>query len=260
MNPAYTIDIQTKSRLTAVSRLFRRSALVFTLLGILLISGCTFDVSYDATGIHSIVWDGVDILEGVGGYYIIGTCTGEDIQNQTVISLGSDGQTLHAPGVCPGAPFSIDFSGDNPLHVNIQIGPLPVDYRGLSVPFDPKMDYFDDFLFSGEGYLVGCANTWSPRSGSGGPFSSIPQPCVIPGHGNVGLARVTDPGPGWWGEISGSVVRVRRTILSGNIQEAYFINHPYTHNMELSFNTEPISQHILPAGSTYTLEEELFFY
>ncbi len=217
------------------------------------------EVQYDGTGIHYIDWNGVNIFENVGGYYIIGSCTGADTADQNVISLGSDGHTLHAPGQCPGAPFSIQFSGTNPIHVNISVGPLPVDYRSLSVPFDPTMAYFDSFLFSSSGYLVGCANTWSPRSGSGGLFSDIPQPCNIPGHGAVGLARVTDPYPGWWGEISGSVVTVRRTILGGNIQEAVFINHPYTHNMELSFQVEPVSEHILPAGSVYTLEEEISF-
>jgi len=217
------------------------------------------DVQYDSTGIHSIDWEGTDILAGVGGYYIIGSCTGADDQNQNVISLGSDGQTLHSPGVCPGAPFSIQFSGTNPIQVSISVGPLPVDYRALSVPFDPTMAYFDNFLISTSGYLVGCANTWTPVSGSGGPFTSIPQPCVIPGHGAVGLARISDPGPGWWGEISGSVVTVRRTILSGDVQEAIFVNHPYTHNMELTFHTEPMTQQILPAGSIFTLQEEISF-
>ncbi|MBW1807277.1 MAG: hypothetical protein JRJ87_03725 [Deltaproteobacteria bacterium] len=216
-------------------------------------------VQYDSTGIHYIEWEGTDILAGVGGYYIIGSCTGADDENQNVISLGSDGQTLHSPGVCPGAPFSIQFSGTNPIQVNISVGPLPVDYRALSVPFDPTMAYFDNFLISTSSYLVGCANTWTAVSGSGGPFSSIPQPCVIPGHGAVGLARISNPGPGWWGEISGSVVTVRRTILSGDVQEAIFVNHPYTHNMELTFHTEPMTQQFLPAGSIYTLQEEISF-
>ncbi|NOZ84849.1 MAG: hypothetical protein GXP49_01025 [Deltaproteobacteria bacterium] len=216
-------------------------------------------IQYDGTGIHSIVWNGVNILEGVGGYYVIGSCTGADSEDQNVISLGSDGKTLHAPGVCPGAPFSIQLTGNNPVHAKITVGPLPVDYRSLSVPFDPTMAYFDRFRISSSGYLVGCANTWSPRSGSGGPFSDIPQPCTIPGHGAVGVARVTKVGPGWWGEISGSVVTVRRTIVGGNIKEGVFINHPYTHNMELSFQVEPVSQHILPKGSTYTLEEDISF-
>ncbi|MBW2702036.1 MAG: hypothetical protein JRF33_14565 [Deltaproteobacteria bacterium] len=216
-------------------------------------------VQYDATGIHSIDWEGTDVLAGVGGYYIIGSCTGADDENQNVISLGSDGHTLHSPGVCPGAPFSMQFSGTNPILVNISVGPLPVDYRALSVPFDPTMAYFDSFLISSSGYLVGCANTWTAVSGSGGLFSSIPQPCIIPGHGAVGIARISDPPPGWWGEISGSVVTVRRTILSGNIQEAVFVNHPYTHNMELTFHREPMTTQLLPAGSTYTLQEEISF-
>ncbi len=75
----------------------------------------------------------------------------------------------------------------------------------------------------------------------------------------MGIARISDPPPGWWGEISGSVVTVRRTILSGNIQEAIFVNHPYTHNMELTFHREPMTSQLLPAGSTYTLQEEISF-
>ena len=96
-------------------------------------------VQYDNTGIHYIDWEGTNILDGVGGYYIIGSCTGADDENQNVISLGSDGQTLHSPGVCPGAPFSFQFSGSFPLLVSISVGPLPVDYRSLSVTFDPSM-------------------------------------------------------------------------------------------------------------------------
>ena len=211
----------------------------------------------DATAIHSIVVDGVNLIEANGGYYVIGTCTGADDENHNVISRGSDGATLHAPGSCPGAPFSIAYSGTNPLRVSITVGPLPVDYKGLSVPFDPHRDYFTDFGFSGSGYSVGCADGWSSRSGSGGPFTSIPQPCVIPGHGSVGLARVTGAPDGMWAEIRGPHATVRRVIISSNLSEVFFVRHPYTHNVELSWGTEPLSRSLLPAGSVYSLEEEL---
>lgn len=217
-----------------------------------------FTIQKDSTAIHSIVANGVNLIEANGGYYIIGTCTGEDNENHNVISKGSDGSTLHAPGNCPGAPFSISYSGTNPLRISITVGPLPVDYKGLSVPFDPHKEYFTDFSFSGSGYLVGCGNNWSPRSGSGGPYTSIPQPCTIPGHGDVGLARVTGVPDSMWAEIRGPHATIRRVVLSSNLSELFFVNHPYTHNVEYSWGTEPLSSSHLPEGSVYHIEEDLY--
>lgn len=215
-------------------------------------------INKDSTAIHSITVNGVNLVEANGGYYIIGTCTGADDEDHNVISRGSDGSTLHAPGTCPGAPFSISYTGTNPLRISITVGPLPVDYKGLSVPFDPHRDYFTDFSFSGSTYHVGCANSWSERSGSGGPFTSIPQPCTIPGHGNVGLARVTVDPNNMRGEIQGPHATIRRVVLSSNLSQLFFVRHPYTHNVEFSWGTEPLSTSHLPAGSVYHLEEELY--
>lgn len=171
------------------------------------VGSAAITVDYDATGLHLLEWNGVNLLEGTGGYYIIGTCTGADDEFSNVISNGSDGQTLHAPGACPGAPFSLSITGTNPMRVSIQIGPLPVAYAGLSVPFDPKQTLFESFAFSSSGYVVGCGASWSPRTGSGARFDTIPQPCTIPGHGAVGVARVTSVPDGMWAEITGSVAR-----------------------------------------------------
>jgi len=215
-------------------------------------------IDKDQTAIHAITVGGVNLVEANGGYYIIGTCTGADDELQNVISRGSDGSTLHAPGTCPGAPFSISYAGTNPLRVSITVGPLPVDYKGLSVPFDPHQAYFTDFRFSGSGYLVGCADTWSSRTGSGGPYTSIPQPCTIPGHGSVGLARVTAVPDGLWAQIQGPHATIRRVVLSSNLRELFFVRHPYTHNVELSWGIEPLSSSHLPAGSVYHLEEDLY--
>src|SRR5262245_48240432 len=103
------------------------------------------------TGIFDIRWNGVNLTQGVGGYYIIGSCTGADNQ-ENVASVGSDGHTLTAPGSCPGAPFSLQVTGNNPWTVEITIGPLPVDYTTLSVPLDPAPQYFDSFSFDGTSY------------------------------------------------------------------------------------------------------------
>ncbi len=215
-------------------------------------------IDKDSTAIHAITVDGVNLVEDNGGYYVIGTCTGADDEHHNVISRGSDGSTLHAPGDCPGAPFSISYSGTNPLEISITVGPLPVDYRGLSVPFDPHRDYFADFSFSGSEYYVGCGDNWSEVSGAGAAFSSIPQPCTIPGHGDVGLARFTEVMDGTRGEIRGPHANIRRVVSSSNLSELYFVRHPYTHNVEFSWGTEPLSTSHLPAGSVYHLEEELY--
>jgi hypothetical protein len=206
----------------------------------------------DATGIQRIERYHANLFEGVGGYYIIGSCTGAD-DNNNVTSQGSDGHTLRAPGSCPGAPFSLTITGTNPYHVKIQIGPLPVAYRTLSVPLDPNKDYFDRFQFAGTSYQVGCGTSFTTRSGSGATFDSIPRPCTIPNVGSVGVARVV-PLPAW-GEISGPLGTIRRTITAGNAQELAFINHPGTNNIEIGFNSNFATT--LAAGSILTLEEDI---
>lgn len=211
------------------------------------------DADHDATGIQHLRVDGVDVLAGVGGYYIIGSCTGADDANNNVTSQGSDGTTLRAPGSCPGAPFSLTVSGANPFHVSISIGPLPVAYRSLSVPLDPVKVFFEEFAFDGDAYQVGCGTSYSPRSGSRARFDTIPLPCTIPGVGGVGVARVR-PTPAW-GEITGPVATVRRTLLGGSGEELVFINHPGTNNIELGFNDDFSTT--IPQGTVVTLEEEI---
>ncbi len=185
--------------------------------------------------ITRLEWNGVDLFGGTGGYYVIGSCTGADDPNNNVVSSPSDGRTMHAPGSCPGAPFEMRVTGNNPIRVSITVGPLPADYQTLSVPMDLDKGKFDRFAFNGSGYEVGCAGTWSQRSGSGGTYASIPQPCVIPGHGNVGAARVVGVPAGRTGEATGPFATVRRTYLGGNARELIFYNHPYTNNVELGF-------------------------
>ncbi|MFN3197214.1 MAG: DUF4214 domain-containing protein [Bradymonadia bacterium] len=203
----------------------------------------------DATGIHSIFADGVDLFANVGGYYIIGSCGGPDDPGENVVSLGGDGRTLHAPGGCPGAPYRLTIEGDNPKRVTLEVGPMPVDYATLSVPLDPVRTLFTEFRISGDRYEVGCGASWDRRRGNGGAFDSIPQPCHIPNHGPVGAAR-TQVGPGYWAEISGPVARIRRTLVEGHIDELFFYNHPYTRNMEYSFG--PVRR-----GETVRMVEEL---
>jgi hypothetical protein len=202
-------------------------------------------------GVMSIRYNGVELLMA---HYIIGACDDIDDPNKNVVSFPSDGHTLHAPGSCPGAPFSIRVSGTNPYRFSVSVGPLPVTYASLSVPMDLVKTEFDSFGHSASSYRVGCANSWSGRSGSGGAYGSIPQPCVIPGHGAVGAARVTTVPAGTFGEAAGAHARIRRTYLGGNARELLFYNHPYTNNIEFSF-VRPGER--LAAGTTYTLEEEV---
>lgn len=211
------------------------------------------DIDADGTGIQHLRYHGVDLFAGVGGYYIIGSCTGADDANNNVTSQGSDGHTLLAPGTCPGAPFSLAVTGSNPYHVTISVGPLPVAYRTLSVPFDPVKVFIEEFAFDGDGYQVGCGTSFSPRAGSGARYDSIPLPCTIPGVGGVGVARVRPPPT--WGEITGPVATVRRTFLAGSGEELAFINHPGTNNIELGFNSDFSTT--IPQGTVVTMEEEI---
>jgi hypothetical protein len=211
-------------------------------------------IAADSTGIQHIYRNGADLFEGVGGYYIIGSCTGAD-NSDNVTSQGSDGHTLLAPGACPGAPFQMTISAaGTTIHVSIEIGPLPADYATLSVPFDPVLEYFDTFEFDGSSYEVGCANSFSPRSGSGGTFDSIPTPCQIPGVGGVGVARVA-PAPAW-GEISGPLGTVRRTLQSGDVEQLVFVRHPGTHNIEPGFNPVHFGT-VIPQGTMVRLVEDI---
>jgi len=214
-------------------------------------SGATLDARIDATGIHAIELGGVNLFEGVGGYYIIGTCSGADDPGQNVISKGGDGRTLHAPGQCPGAPYSIAVRGDNPMRVSITVGPLPVAYKSISVPLDPAKRLFDRLAISGDRYEVGCGASWQSRRGSSARFDTIPQPCHIPGFGPVGAARTQrNIGPGTWGEIAGPVARIRRTIVDTNANELIFYRHPGTHNVEIGFGAHR-------AGAVLHLEETI---
>ena len=207
----------------------------------------------DSTGIQALEWRGTNLFEGVGGYYVIGSCTGADDANN-VTTQGSDGHTMRSPGACAGAPFRMTITGTHPIVVSIEVGPLPVDYRSLSVPLDPTKAYFATFAFDGTSYEVGCALSWSGRSGASARFDSIPTPCVIPGVGGVGVARVRPPPS--WGEISGPVARIRRVFRSGDGQELAFINHPGTNNIELGFNAD--FSRVLAAGTVVRLEEEIW--
>lgn len=206
---------------------------------------------HDPTGIHRLEVDGVNLFEGVGGYYIIGTCDGTDDPGQNVISKGGDGRTLHAPGRCPGAPYSLSVSGSNPLRISVRVGPLPVDYRSISVPLDPTKRVIDRFALSQGRYEVGCGGSWSARSGREASFDSIPQPCHIPGHGPVGAARVRGRlAPGAYGEIAGPRATLRRVIVDTNANQMLFYRHPYTHNVEIGFGAHR-------AGEVLHLTEEL---
>jgi Domain of unknown function (DUF4214) len=215
--------------------------------------GPPVDFAFNNTGIQRIVSGGVDMLGGFGSYYIIGSCTGADDPGQNVVSIGATGSTLFAPGSCPGPPFSIVVTeiAQNAVHVSLVIGPTPVEYRGFSVPLDTRKSSFSNFMTSADGYGVGCGNGYEPRGGGGDRFDAIPTPCFIPAAGPVGTARF-NPVPAW-GEVSGELGTIRRTVISGDARELYFYNHPNTNNIEVSFTTDGN----LPAGSTLRLEEDI---
>lgn len=211
--------------------------------------------------IISLKWRGTELL---GGYYIIGSCTGKDDPANNVSSYDTtDGTHLSTPGSCPGAPFTMDVTGYNPIHVKLTVGPLPADYAALSVPMDPHpKSLFSSFAFDGQHYAAGCGHQMEQRDANGGTFDSIPRLCTIEAladmglDGRVGLATVT-PTPGW-GEITGSVATIRR-IPSGSgwneVSALNFFSHPDTNNIEPSFATaaQPLRQ-----GSVFQLEEDIW--
>ena len=218
-------------------------------------SGVSVEFVRDETGMPSIVMGGVNLLGGTGAYYIIGSCTGADDPGQNVVSIGATGGVLRAPGTCPGAPYRITSTLTTPesVHVSIEIGPLPVDYRTLSVPLDARKSLFTTLRTSSSSYEVGCGLSWTFLSGSETRFDAIPTPCEIPGFGFVGAARFV-PLPSW-GEITGPYGTIRRTFASGDGRELTFYNHPGTNNIEVSFNPDFTS--ILPAGTVLHLEEDI---
>ncbi|MDP3273923.1 MAG: DUF4214 domain-containing protein [Deltaproteobacteria bacterium] len=218
-------------------------------------AGVAVEFVRDQTGMPSIIAGGVNLLGGTGAYYIIGSCTGADDPGQNVISTGATGGVLRAPGRCPGAPYRLTTTLTSPrsVHVSLQIGPLPVDYRTLSVPLDAKKAFFETLRTSASQHEVGCGLSWSPVAGAESRFDAIPTPCVIPGFGSVGAARFV-PQPSW-GEISGPLATIRRTFASGDGRELTFYNHPGTNNIELSFNSDFSS--VLRAGTVVRLEEDI---
>ncbi len=218
-------------------------------------TGPAIELVRDETGIPSVVIGGVNLLGGTGGYYIIGSCSGADDPGQNVISTGATGGVLRAPGACPGAPYRITTRLTSPrsVHVSIQIGPLPVDYRTLSVPLDARKVYIETLRTSASTYEVGCGLSWTPQGGSELRFDAIPRPCEIPGAGFVGAARFV-PLPSW-GEIAGPLGTIRRTFTAGDGRELIFFNHPGTNNMEVSFN--PDFSAVLTAGTIVRLEEDI---
>jgi hypothetical protein len=208
-----------------------------------------FTLTHDGTRAQKLVMGGVNILRS---FYIIGSCTGADVPGENVISIGSNGAMLYAPGSCPGAPFKflITVTGPQSFHASVSVGPMPVDYAGFSVPFDTYKDKFTTLRTSASSYEVGCGNSWDVRNGGGSPFSEIPTPCFIPAAGPVGAARFV-PLP-TWGEISGPMGTVRRTRVSGG-SELLFYNHPDTNNIEVAL--QPSNTRVA-AGATLKLEED----
>ena len=200
--------------------------------------------------IKEIYFNDTPVFRGNGGYYIIGNCPGNSGDGpDNVISTLKDGVMSSTSGHCREIPFTMDVrteSDRQAVIVEITIGPAPPDYV-FSLPFDSAKAVFDRFEFGGvSSYSVGCGGGWSERSGSGGYFKDVPANCFIPGLGGVGAARSFSAA---FLLISGSGMKIRRTILSGGAREFLFYNHPGTNNMEIG----------LCCSSYYRLREEIVF-
>lgn len=147
-------------------------------------------------------------------------------------------------------------TGPGVWEARITIGPLPVPYQAVSVPFVPFASH-DRFAFEAASHQVGCARGWTTRSGGAGALADIPLQCQIEGTTEwSGVARAASP----WVEVSGPSGRIRRTPLSGNWKELWVVRHTELSGLspEISFQQEPLmDQPIIPAGTVLTLIERI---
>lgn len=215
-------------------------------LGIGASTGCSTDEGgvhyvFGETGIRSIRVGETDLVEGTGGYYVIGTCDGSDRAETNVTSIDSDGRTLRAPSpACPGAPFQIlvEQLDMRSVRTSVTVGPLPADYASLSVPLDVRSEHADT-LFTDTGPLfVGGCGEFTRSDQTQLAFQNLPTPCPV-GERHTGLAETRRFAT--VATLSGPRATVERRVVGGDFASMQFYrNQPIdVHNSEISFGPQP---------------------
>jgi hypothetical protein len=228
-------------------------------LGIALGAGCGSGGSkefaqfvHTESGIRQLQFRGQDLFEGAGGYYVIGGCDDSDTEAGNVNSLGSDGRTLRSGSPsCPGAPFRIHvvYVSTNAVRVEVEIGPMPVDYATLSVPLDVRTRFVDSFATDVAPLFVGGCGQVERRGSSEGHFESVPTPCP-PGEHAIGLAETR--APAGIAVLHGPGARIERKLLDGDV-----VNVRFFRNLRIDVENSELVFGPRPAGSVVRLVEEI---
>jgi len=219
-----------------------QAALLVVWIGIL---GCGSDRGVDfeinPTGIREIRVDGDNLVEGTGGYYVIGSCDGSDLAESNVTSLDSDGSRLKAPSAaCPGAPFQIlaERLDERTIRTSVTVGPLPASYKSLSVPLDLRAFHAESFYSDAGQLFVGGCGVFEVLSGGRLGFGAIPTLCPSDLQ-HTGLAetrrRISRAG------LVGPIATVEREVIGGDFASMqFFRNLPIdVHNSEVAFGPQP---------------------
>ena len=202
------------------------------------------------SGIVRFEVEGVNVSEGTGGYYVIGSCDHTDTHASNVTSLGSTNGVLSAADPnCPGAPFEIRVELlPGGMRTDVTVGPMPVAYASLSVPLDVRAEYLETFRTDVAPLFVGGCGDVAQLESAEGRFDSIHTPC-----GGVGLAETRRAAS--VAIVEGPAVGIERRILSGDVASVqFFRNLPIdVENSEVAFGPQP-------AGAVVRLSEEIRIY
>jgi hypothetical protein len=208
------------------------------------------------SGIVRFEVDGVNVSEGTGGYYVIGSCDHRDTHESNVTSLGSTNGMLSARDPnCPGAPFEIRVEllpDGNGVRTDVTVGPMPIAYASLSVPLDVRAERVEVFRTDASPLFVGGCGDVTQLDAAEGRFEAIHTPCPH-GVGGVGLAETRRPAS--VAIIEGPALGIERRVLSGDVASVqFFRNLPVdVENSEVAFGPQA-------AGAVVRLSEEIRIY
>jgi hypothetical protein len=213
---------------------------------------------FDATRVHTTKVRGANLHQGIGGIYLIGSADGSDAQGLSVSSVGGSNGYMKSdyPTKVLPPPYKLTWTrvSSTTLGFKAEVGPVPMAFATMSMPFDFDQHMVESFAFDGSTYRLHCSASDGPKKGSGGLYDSvIPPKCEIRNVqgqllGLVGAAQTDRPTR--WGEVSGGFGKVRVTInRSNHYRQMVFHNHFGTHNLELSFGAMKKGEKALVEGT-----------
>ena len=208
------------------------------------VTEATVSFGFDSTRVHTTRVRGANLHQGIGGIYLIGSADGSDAQGRSVGSIGGSNGYMKSdnPSLVPPPPFRLTWTrvSENKLGFKAEVGPAPIRFATMSMPFDFDQHMVDSFAFNGKSYRLQCTTSDGTKKGSGGRYdTAIPPKCEIRNVqgqllGLVGAAMTGQPTT--WGEVSGRFGKVRVTVTRAQrYLQMIFHNHFGTHNLELSF-------------------------